>query len=167
MSPFRRMLLIVGLLSPAFAHAQEPNGCDMFKWPLVHERAALSAPQATRLQSGAVLAFDAAASVHLAPLAEAKLEMAPERAPKASPSFAGAIKLDAPAAAGLYKVSLSDPGWIDVIQDGRFIKPVAFTDARDCPGLHKSVKFPLEAKPLTIQISDVKAADISLIVSPE
>ena len=110
MSPFRRMLLIVGLLSPAFAHAQEPNGCDMFKWPLVHERAALSAPQATRLQSGAVLAFDAAASVHLAPLAEAKLEMAPERAPKASPSFAGAIKLDAPAAAGLYKVSLSDPG---------------------------------------------------------
>ena len=33
--------------------------------------------------------------------------------------------------------------------------------------LRKSVKFPLEAKPLTIQLSDVKTPEISLIVSPE
>jgi hypothetical protein len=29
------------------------------------------------------------------------------------------------------------------------------------------VKFPLEAEPLTIQLSDVKTPEISLIVSPE
>ncbi len=162
-----RILLIAGLSSPAFALAAEPSGCDKFKWPLAHEQSALAAPQVARLESGALLAFDAAASMHLAPLAEAKLEMPPERAPKASPSFAGAFKLDAPGAAGTYKVSISGEGWIDVIQDGRFVKPVAFTGATDCQGLRKSVKFPLEAKPLTIQLSDVKAPDISVIVSPE
>ncbi len=167
MRPLARVLLIAALSSPALAQAGEPSGCDKFKWPIAHEQAALSAAPIARLESGAALAFDAAASVHLAPQGEAKLAMAPERAPKASPSFAGAIKLDAPGAAGTYKVSLSSTGWIDVIQDGRFVKPVGFSDAPDCPGLRKSVKFPIAAKPLTIQISDVKAPDISLIVSPE
>ena len=165
--PSLRLFLIAGLLSPALAQAAEPGGCDKFKWPIAHEQSALSAPQTTRLEAGAVLAFDAAASVHLAPLAEAKLEMPPERAPKASSSYAGAIKLNAPGAAGTYKVSLSGEGWIDVVQDGRLVKAVASSGALDCPGLRKSVKFPLEAKPLTIQLSDVKTPDISLIVTPE
>jgi len=167
MRPLRRILLIAALSSPAFAQAGEPSGCDKFKWPLAHEQSALSAPQIARLESGATLAFDVAASVHLAPLAEAKLEMAPERSPRVSPSYAGAVKLDAPAAAGTFKVSLSDAGWIDVVQDGRFVRPIAVSGAPDCPGLRRSVKFPLAAKPLTIQLSDVKTPDISLIVSPE
>ena len=167
MRPSRRALLIAGLMGPALAQAAEPSGCDKFKWPIAHEQSALSAPLVPRLESGALLAFDAAASVHLAPLSEAKLEMPPERSPKASPSYAGAVKLNAPGAAGTYKVSLSGEGWIDVIQDGRFVKSVGFSGALDCPSLRKSVKFPLEAKPLTIQLSDVKGADISLIVSPE
>ena len=166
MRPLARILAIAALFCPALAQAGEPSGCDKFKWPLAHERSALSAPTA-RLEPGARLAFDAAASVHLAPLAEAKLEMAPERSPRVSPSYAGAVKLDAPAAAGTFKVSLSDAGWIDVVQDGRFVRPVAVSGAPDCPGLRRSVKFPLAAKPLTIQLSDVKTPDISLIVSPE
>jgi hypothetical protein len=166
MRPLAGIVLIAALFGPVFAQAQEPSGCDKFKWPLAHERSALSAPTA-RLESGARLAFDAAASLRLAPQAEANLEMAPERPPRVSPSYAGAVKLDAPGAPGIYKVTLSELGWIDVIQDGRFLKPVAFSDARDCPGLRKSVKFPLAAKPLTIQLSDAKSADISLIVSPE
>jgi hypothetical protein len=160
-------LAIAGLLSPAFALAAEPSGCDQFKWPIAHEQSALLAPQAARLDSGATLAFDAAANVHLAPAADAKLEMPPERASKASPSFAGLLKLGAPSAAGIFKVTLSDEGWIDVIQDGRFLKPVGFTGATDCQGVRKSVKFAFEAKPLTVQLSGVKAAEISVIVSPE
>ena len=89
--PFRGLLLIATLFSPAFAYGAEPSGCDKFKWPLAHERSALSATDLARLEPGATLSFDAAASVRLVPLAEAKLAMAPERAPKASPSWAGAI----------------------------------------------------------------------------
>jgi hypothetical protein len=166
MTPLLAVLLSAALFGAAFARAEESSGCDKFKWPLAHERSALLAPTA-RLETGARLTFDAAASIHLAPLAEAKLEMAPERPPKFSPSYAGAVKLDAPSAAGTFKVSLSDGAWIDVVQDGRFVKPAAVSSAPDCAGLRRSVKFPLAAKPLTIQLSDVKSPDISIIVSPE
>ncbi len=165
--PLRGVILIAALLGPAFAHSAEPSGCDKFKWPLAHEQAALSAPDAAPIEPGAALSFDVAASLRLVPFAEAKLALAPERAPKASPSWAGAFALAAPAAAGTYKVSLSADGWIDVVQGGRFVKPVAFSGALDCPSLRKSVKFPLAAEPLTIQLSDVKTPEISLIVSPE
>jgi len=161
------LLLVATFGFPAFAQAAEPSGCDKFKWPMVHEQAALSAPPSTKLEAGGALALDAAAQLRLAPFAEAKLDMPPERAPKASPSYAGALKLDAPATAGTFKISMSQEGWIDVIQDGRFVKPVAFSGATDCAGLRKSVKFPLAAKPATIQFSNVKDAHIAVIVSPE
>ncbi len=160
------VIFAVGLGLPGFAHAAEPSGCDKFKWQVTHERAALSAA-AAHLQSGAVLPLDAAADIQLTPFAEAKLDMPPERAPKASPSYAAEIKLDAPAAGGTFKISISQEGWIDVIQDGHFVKPAAFSGATDCAGLRKSVKFPLAAKPATIQFSNVKGSDISVIVSPE
>jgi len=47
-------LLIAILLAsaaPAFA-AEEPSGCDKFKWPIERERAALTAPDRIRLNSG-------------------------------------------------------------------------------------------------------------------
>jgi hypothetical protein len=161
------IVLFVGLLAPALAQGAEPSGCDKFKWPMTHEQAALAAEPAARLETGAALAFDAAAQLHLAPFAEAKLDMPPQRAPKLTPSYAGAVKLGAPAAASTVKVSISGEGWIDVVQDGHYVKPTGFAGATDCPGLRKSVKFPLAAAPATIQISNVRESDISLIVSPE
>lgn len=161
------ILFAAGLGLPGLAHAAEPSGCDKFKWPVTHEQAALSAASLAHLQSGGALPLDAAADIQLAPFAEAKLDMPPERAPKASPSYAAEIKLDAPASAGTFKISISQEGWIDVIQDGHFVKPTAFSGATDCAGLRKSVKFSLDAKPATIQFSSVKGQDISVIVSPE
>ena len=161
------VLFAAGLGLAGSAHAAEPSGCDKFKWPMTHEQAALSAAPSAHLQPGGALPLDAAADIQLAPFAEAKLDMPPERAPKASPSYAAEVKLDAPAAAGTFKISISQEGWIDVIQDGHFVKPVAFSGATDCAGLRKSVKFPLAAKPATIQFSNVKGSDISVIVSPE
>ena len=40
--------------APAFA-ADEPSGCDKFKWPIERERAALTAPDRTNLASGVEL----------------------------------------------------------------------------------------------------------------
>jgi hypothetical protein len=36
--------------------AEEPSGCDKFKWPIEHERAALTAPDRIKLASGADIA---------------------------------------------------------------------------------------------------------------
>ena len=73
----------------------------------------------------------------------------------------------APAAAGVYKISLSEAGWIDVVQDGAFVKSAGFSGVLDCAGIRKSVKFPLKAEPFTIEVSGVEASELSLIVSPE
>ena len=160
------LALVLGLLSGT-THAEEPHGCDKFKWPIVHEQEALSAPGVAKLTAGGILHMDTAASINLAPLAQAHLVSAPERTPTETNSFAGVVELDAPPNDGVYKVSISTEGWIDVIQDGEYLKPTAFTGAMDCRGIRKSVKFPLRAKPVTIQLSNVRMPVISLIVTPE
>ena len=66
---------------------------------------------------------------------------------------------------GRYKITLSDAGWIDVIQDGQYLKPVAFTGALDCPGLRKSVEFDIGPAPFTLQLSDVPAPTISVVLT--
>lgn len=163
------VLLAAGLAgaSPAAAIDAEPSGCNAFKWPIGREQAALAAPAAGPLAPGAALPTDAAAQLRLAPFAEAKLQLPPERPPRFSPSYAGAFAFAAPAASSVFKVTLSAPGWIDVIQDGKFLKPLAFSDEKGCPNVRKSLKFRLAAAPSTLQLTGVGDPDIAIIVSPE
>lgn len=51
------LLIALALLgtAPAWA-AEEPSGCDKFKWNIDRERAALTAPDRVKLASGAGLA---------------------------------------------------------------------------------------------------------------
>ena len=74
---------------PAWA-ADEPSGCDKFKWNIDHERAALTAPDRVKLASGAELAAvpSTGMTLSLTTPAEAKLPTPPERAPKEG-TFAG------------------------------------------------------------------------------
>ncbi|MGY4233401.1 hypothetical protein ACVIIW_002348 [Bradyrhizobium sp. USDA 4449] len=51
----RVLALLAGLsisATSAFA-AEEPSGCDKFKWPIERDRAALTAPDRAKLASGA------------------------------------------------------------------------------------------------------------------
>src|SRR5260370_34914767 len=89
------LLVTLALLgAPAYA-AEEPSGCDKFKWPTERERAALTAPNRFRIASGANLnaALPVAAVISLRPSAEAHLPTTPERKPAANtcPGYA-AIK---------------------------------------------------------------------------
>jgi len=150
----------------AGARADEPQGCDAFKWPLGPERAALTAPDRVSLTSGDALPLGAAAHLALTPLADAKLDKPPERAPSDPKSFAGLVHLPTPPNIGVYKVTISGEGWIDLIQGEAFSKPISFSGAVGCDGMRKSVKFRLEG-PATLQVTGAKTADISLIVTPE
>ena len=152
--------------APGLAAADEPSGCGAFKWPLDRERAALADAKKPAVANGGALAFDAAATLKLKPLADAGLPQAPERAPKSPQSYAGYFELGTPAKAGTYKVTISSEGWIDVIDDGHFVHPTGFSGAVGCDWARKSVKFNLSARPVAIQLSDVKTGDIAVIVSP-
>jgi hypothetical protein len=164
----RAALFIIAALSAAVpAMAQEPVGCDKFKWPLEHERTLLASP--TQLSSGAAMAqpLGAAVMLALAPLADAKLPVAPSRAPKSPDSYAGFVSAPAVAKAGTYRVTLSAPAWIDVIQNGQALKSTAFSGASGCAGLAKSVKFELSAAPFTIELSGTAAHALSFVVTPD
>jgi hypothetical protein len=147
--------------------AQEPVGCDKFKWPLDKERATLNGTDLPKVTSGDRVAWPLpwAAIVALVPFADAKLPLAPERAPKSPASFAGFIQAPALPHAGTYTFTLSSEGWIDVSQNGQFVKSSAFSGAQGCEGIRKSVKFDLTAAPYTIELSSVPADTIRMVIS--
>ena len=97
--------------------------------------------------------------------ADAKLPSPPERAPKEG-TFAGFASFKTVPKAGLYTISLSSGGWLDVVQDGQFLKPKAFSGATDCDGIRKTVKFELSATPFVLQISGTKDDSISIAILP-
>jgi len=158
-------LLLLGV-APAFA-AEEPSGCDKFKWPVDRERAALTAPDRAKLASGSEQAALPSSGVTLALVApqDAKLPSPPERAPKDG-TFAGFASFRTAPKAGLYTISLSAGAWVDVVQDGHFLKPVAFSGATDCDGIRKTMKYELSAQPFTLQISGAKDNSLSIAILP-
>jgi hypothetical protein len=165
----RRPLFIALTLlaaAPALA-AEEPSGCDKFRWNIDHARAALAAPDRAKLNSGSELTDmpATAVTVSLVAPADAKLPTPPERAPKDG-TFAGFAKFPAVPKAGSYTISLSNGAWIDLVQDGHFLKPTAFSGATDCEGIRKTMKFELSAAPFVLQISGARENSLSIAIQP-
>ena len=159
-------LLLLAGAAPVFA-AEEPSGCDKFKWPIDHERAALTAPDRAKLSSGSEQGALPSTGMTLALVApaDAKLPTPPERAPKEG-TFAGFTSFKAPPKAGLYTVSLSAGAWVDVVQDGHFLKPKAFSGATDCDGIRKTMKYEFSASPFVLQVSGSKDDSIAIAILP-
>ena len=162
-------ITLVALFVAAPALAEEPVGCDKFKWPLDKERATLNGTDLPKVVSGDRVTFliPFATIVALVPFADAKLPAPPERAPKSPDTFAGFFEVKAPAQAGSYKITLSAEGWIDVKQAGQTVKSTAFSGALGCEGVRKSVKFDLNGAPFTVELSGVKADSIKIVISKD
>jgi hypothetical protein len=162
------LLVALALLgaAPAWA-AEEPSGCDKFKWGIERERAALTAPDRITVASGAELAAlpSRAVILTLRSPAEAKLPTPPERAPKDG-TFAGFASIKTAPKAGLYSISLSSGGWVDVVQDGHFLKPKAHSGATDCDGIRKTMKYELSASSFVLQVSGTKEDSVSIAILP-
>ena len=164
-APLLLALVLLGS-APAWA-AEEPSGCDKFKWNIDHERAALTAPDRIKLASGGELAALPSTGITLAlqPPADAKLPTPPERAPKEG-TFAGFASFTTAPKAGIYTISLSKGGWIDLVQDGHALKPKAFSGATDCDGIRKTMKYEISASPFVLEISGARENAISLAILP-
>jgi hypothetical protein len=152
--------------APAFA-AEEPSGCDKFKWNIEHARTMLTAPDRPKLSSGGELAAvpENAVTLALVAAADARLPSPPERVPKDG-TFAGFTKVTTAPKAGSYTVSLSSGAWVDVVQDGHFVKPTAFSGATDCEGIRKTMKYDLSAHPFVLQISSARENSLSIAILP-
>jgi hypothetical protein len=156
------------LLGTVSVHAaEEPSGCDKFKWDIARERAALTAPDRANINSGSELAVVSSTGMTLALVApaDAKLPSPPERAPKEG-TFAGFANFKTVPKAGIYTISLSAGAWVDVVQDGHVLKPRAFSGATDCDGIRKTMKYELAASPFVLQLSGVKENAVSIVIRP-
>ncbi|MGV7219429.1 hypothetical protein [Bradyrhizobium sp. UFLA05-112] len=161
------LLAVLFVSTTSALAAEEPSGCDKFKWPIERERAALTAPDRAKLSSGSEQAAVPASAIALTLVApaDAKLPSPPERAPKDG-TFAGFASFKAAPKAGVYTISLSAGAWVDVVQDGHFLKPVAFSGATDCDGIRKTMKYELSAKPFVLQVSGAKENSVSIAILP-
>ena len=164
-APLLIALVLLGT-SPAWA-AEEPSGCDKFKWNIARERTALTAPDRIKLASGGEFAALPSTGITLTLRApgEAGLPSPPERAPKEG-TFAGFASFKNPTKAGIYTVSLSAGGWVDLVQAGHFLKPKAFSGATDCDGIRKTMKYEISASPLVLQISGAREDSVSVVILP-
>jgi hypothetical protein len=165
-----RLPAVIALLLLAAAparSAEEPSGCDKFKWNIDRERAALTASDRQKLASGNAIANLSSTGMTLAlsAPAEAKLPSPPERAPKEG-TFAGYISFKEPPKPGLYTISLSAGGWVDLVQDGHALKPKAFSGATDCDGIRKTMKYELSASPFVLQVSGIRENSVSITILP-
>jgi hypothetical protein len=163
----KSLILVLSWAMAGSALAQEPVGCDKFKWPLDKERATLNGTDLPKVVSGDRVTFPIpfGTIVALVPFADAKLPTPPENAPKSPDTFAGFFQAPAPKQPGSYKITLSAEGWIDVAQSDNTVKSTAFSGALGCEGVRKSVKFDLAPAPFTVELSGVKADSIKLAIS--
>jgi hypothetical protein len=152
------------LLACAATPALADPPCSKLAWPLVHEQALMKAP-AARVKNGDILGVlpDQALVLALKPTADANLPF-PSAKPGDPQKFAGTLRIAVPP--GDYFISLSSEGWIDVYQDGASVASTAHTGDPDCPGLRKSVRFPLTDRPVTLEVSNAPAAAITLAITP-
>ena len=164
----RLVIAVVAFLLAGPALAQEPTGCDKFKWKLDTERTLLTSADVITVPSGIGLEGmpPKALALTLAPFASAKLPMAPERAPKLASSFAGFVRIETRPAAGPYLVTLSAEAWVDVVQGGLVVKSSAFSGAQGCAGMRKSVRFDLTTEPFVVQLSGAAADSIRMTITP-
>jgi hypothetical protein len=157
---------LAAMASSIIARAEE-SGCDKFAWPVQAEQRLLQSVEKVAAQSGK--SFDRMpehpVELNLVRLDEARFEKPPERTPKNPDSFAGALKIAA-AVSGVVEVSLSGNAWVDAIQDGRYLRPIAHTGASNCPGIRKIVKFELQPGPVTFQFSGIEARSLALLIAP-
>ena len=168
----RLFTVAAGLALIAFAastRAEDAAGCNALAWPLDTERAAFASDKLDSVGSGAARGpwKEQAFALKLVPQESVSYAVAPGgKHPPKGKVFGGTVSFDPPAQAERYYVTLSSEGWIDVVQNGAGIRSDAHTSAKECPGVPKSVRFPVVAFPIVLQLSGVPADTIKVGIRP-
>jgi hypothetical protein len=166
-------LLLTGLLNIGFA--SDPGGasatadpCGVFSWDVSHERALFSETP-HRLSAGHAPSESPALTagqlyeLTLAPQPQIHFAAAPEKS-RSAEGYAGLAVLTLPAA-GLYRIALDQPIWVDVVAEGTRLPARDFQGRSGCSAPHKIVEFVLPAKvTLTLQLSSGSSPTVRLAV---
>ena len=160
--------LIALLLAGAGSAYAAGSGCEALKWPLETEKAAFANAAIESVTTGASRGpFKQQAFLFkLQPAGTVSFVAKPTGRAKSESGHGGLLTFDPPEAEGAYQVTLSDEGWIDVVQNGAPLKSTGHTGAKDCPGVRKSVRFSVAKAPVVLQVSGVAGDDIKVAITP-
>lgn len=170
------LALVVALATPGMAEQkpataeQKKVGCESFLWPLATEIALIKPGDAVAATSGDTLPAppsEKAIALALKPAPEVQLPAKPTSTPKADDAskFAGFVSF-ATVAKGHYQVTMSGPGWIDVIQNGAPLEATGHTGSPECKDVRKSVRFEMTEGPLVIQVHGVPKDTLKITIRP-
>jgi hypothetical protein len=157
------------ILLGASARAEDAPGCNALAWPLDPERTAFASDKLEGVGTGAARGpwKEQTFLLKLAPQESVGYAQPPgDRHPPKGKTFGGTVTFDAPAHAERYYVTLSSEGWIDIVQHDATIRSDAHTAAKECPGVRKSVRFPVGEFPTVLQVSGAPADTIKIGIRP-
>jgi hypothetical protein len=144
------------------------GGCESFKWQLENERSAFDDASLEKVASGAARGplKEQAFELALIPAADVAYALAPAKRKKdaGAARFGGMLAFASPEKPGVYQVTLSGEGWIDLVQNGVALPSADHSGVNNCPGLRKSVRFRVGAAPLALQISGAQADTIKVAI---
>jgi len=150
------------------AHADD--ACAAFTWDVHHERELFGTqPQIVTggqaLAASPTLAADRLYQVRLTAQSEVKFLQPPGRKHGDGGAFAGLVGLTVEPG-GVYRISLDQPSWVDVIAKGTVVQARDFQGRPGCNAPHKIVEFLLPAaSPITLQFSGSSVPAVKVTVT--
>jgi len=163
-------LLLCVLLPLAATAGDVADPCADFTWDVKHERALFGAkPQSLAAGKAAAsapaLKPDQLYELELSAWPQVAFPVAPGRHPASDTAYAGLATLTL-AQAGVYRIALDRPFWVDVLADGAPIRSQDFQGRRGCDAPHKVVEFVLPAATrLTLQFSGDASSTVRVAIS--
>jgi hypothetical protein len=158
----------VVLTAAPMAFAAETGGCESFAWPVKTELQWMKAPDSEAVASGAKLPSppEKALALSLQPMSAVSFPVAPTgRLKPEGDVYGGIITFDSPSSApGSYQVTVQTGAWVDVVQDGKALKPTAHSGKSDCDGVRKTIRFKLDPGPFTLEFSNVRKDSIKFAI---
>ena len=147
------------------------DACSGFTWNVARELALFAgAPQAgtagAAQDSAPALANERLYELALAPQEQVHFLVAPSKKPRAGNTYGGLAKIRV-TADGLYRVSLDQPYWVDVVADGKVVPSKDFQARPGCTAPHKVVEFALSSsQDLLLQFSNAVAPRVRVTITP-
>lgn len=134
--------------------------CRQFSWS-VGRRIDLFDSYLPTVESAQSLPKEGAFSLKLRPADEVIYFLAPERGRDSG--FGGIVTIEH-LPAGRYEIALSQPAWIDAVQDNRRLPIFAVDRSHPCPGVRESVEVTVDGQPLTLQIGGARVRRLDIAV---
>jgi hypothetical protein len=162
------------MLLTAAAHAapgDAADACSGFTSNVARELALFAgAPQGGTTgvvqDSAPTLANERLYELALAPQEQVQFVVAPGKKPRAGNTYGGLAKFRV-IADGLYRISLDQPYWVDVVADGKIVPSKDFQGRPGCNAPHKVVEFALSSsQDLLLQFSNAASPRVRVTITP-